>query len=99
MMLASVSAPAPPPLPAPDAASFQTDRTRQPMADWTGVARADHPASPTPDAPAAPLDPRRLLTSLGEVVYDWDLASDRLSFGDNGPDVIGLNCGDTLATG
>lgn len=69
------------------------------MADWTGVARADHPASPTPDAPAAPLDPRRLLTSLGEVVYDWDLASDRLSFGDNGPDVIGLDCGDTLATG
>ncbi|CUA88868.1 diguanylate cyclase (GGDEF) domain [Chelatococcus sambhunathii] len=70
------------------------------MADWTGVARrADHPASLTPDAAAAPLDPRQLLTSLGEVVYDWDLRSDRLSFGSNGAEVIGLDCRGALATG
>lgn len=70
------------------------------MADWTGAARrADHSASPMPDVTAAPLDPRRLLTSLGEVVYDWDLASDRLTFGSNGAEVLGIDCLHAAPTG
>jgi diguanylate cyclase (GGDEF)-like protein len=37
-----------------------------------------------------PLDPRSILTSIGEVVYDWDLASDALTWGANGAEVFRL---------
>jgi diguanylate cyclase (GGDEF)-like protein len=36
-----------------------------------------------------PLDPRAILTSLGGVVYDWDIASDRIDWGVNAADVLG----------
>lgn len=36
------------------------------------------------------LDPRAILTSIGEVVYDWDLASDRIAWGVNAADVLGV---------
>lgn len=36
-------------------------------------------ASPTPALP----DPRAILNSIGEAVYDWDIVSDRLVFGPN----------------
>jgi diguanylate cyclase (GGDEF)-like protein len=35
------------------------------------------------------LDPRAILTSLGGVVYDWDIASDRIDWGVNAADVLG----------
>ena len=35
------------------------------------------------------LDPRAILTSIGEVVYDWDAATDRISWGINAADVLG----------
>lgn len=38
----------------------------------------------------APFDPRAILTSIGEVVYDWDLASDVISWGANAADVLGV---------
>ncbi|HEY8578942.1 MAG TPA: GGDEF-domain containing protein, partial [Beijerinckiaceae bacterium] len=34
------------------------------------------------------LDDRRILTSLGEVAYDWDILSDRLRWGPNAADVL-----------
>jgi diguanylate cyclase (GGDEF)-like protein len=37
-----------------------------------------------------PLDPRAILTSIGEVVYDWDLASDALTWGVNAAEVFRL---------
>jgi diguanylate cyclase (GGDEF)-like protein len=36
-----------------------------------------------------PLDPRAILTSLGGVVYDWDIASDRIDWGVNAAEVLG----------
>ena len=36
-----------------------------------------------------PLDPRAILTSLGGVVYDWDIACDRIDWGVNAADVLG----------
>ncbi|MGO9133518.1 MAG: putative bifunctional diguanylate cyclase/phosphodiesterase [Methylovirgula sp.] len=36
----------------------------------------------------ATLDPRSILSSIGEVVYDWDLVSDQLIFGPNVADVL-----------
>ncbi len=36
------------------------------------------------------LDPRATLTSLGEVVYDWDVVSDRIAWGVNAADVLGI---------
>lgn len=35
------------------------------------------------------VDPRRLLSSIGEVVYTWDIAGDGLSWGPNAAEVIG----------
>jgi diguanylate cyclase (GGDEF)-like protein len=37
---------------------------------------------------ASKLDPRGILSSLGEVVYTWDMASDELSWGPNVGDVL-----------
>jgi diguanylate cyclase (GGDEF)-like protein len=45
------------------------------------------------------LDPRAILTSIGEVVYDWDIASDRISWGVNAGDVLGLDDLSTLSSG
>jgi diguanylate cyclase (GGDEF)-like protein len=46
-----------------------------------------------------PLDPLDILTSIGEVVYDWDIASDRLVWGVNVRDVLGLERKERLGTG
>jgi diguanylate cyclase (GGDEF)-like protein len=48
---------------------------------------------------AEPLDPRAILTSIGEVVYDWDIATDRLTWGVNASDVLGLAADQRLDTG
>ncbi|MFZ0728514.1 MAG: hypothetical protein WAM51_00130, partial [Methylovirgula sp.] len=32
-------------------------------------------------------DPRTILNSIGEAVYDWDIVSDRLTFGPNTADI------------
>lgn len=41
----------------------------------------------------------RILTSLGEIAYDWSLAGDRLFWGANFADVLGLEPGERFATG
>lgn len=49
------------------------------------------------------LDPRAILTSLGGVVYDWDVASDSITWGLNAAEVFGvsdlseLSCGKSFA--
>ena len=45
------------------------------------------------------LDPRAILTSLGGVVYDWDVATDRISWGVNAADVLGEADLSVLSTG
>ncbi len=35
-----------------------------------------------------PFDPRAILTSIGEVVYDWDIATDAITWGANARDVL-----------
>jgi len=44
-------------------------------------------------------DARRVLTSLGEIAYEWSLPGDRLLWGANFADVLGLEPGDGFATG
>ncbi|KAA2241227.1 EAL domain-containing protein [Salinarimonas soli] len=51
------------------------------------------------DGDRGPLDPRAILTSIGEVVYDWDLASDVISWGLNAADVLGMSDLATLSSG
>lgn len=36
------------------------------------------------------LDPRAILTSIGVLVYNWDLSSDRIEWGRNAAEVLGL---------
>lgn len=46
------------------------------------------PARREPDA--LPRDPRRVLTAIGAVVYDWDIGSDALGWSGNAADVMAL---------
>jgi diguanylate cyclase (GGDEF)-like protein len=50
------------------------------------------------DAPHGP-DPKAILNSIGEVVYDWDIGSDRLTWGPNVADVLDFASAEDLATG
>jgi len=38
---------------------------------------------PRPDTATQNLDPRAILNSIGEVIYEWDLITDHLRWGDN----------------
>jgi len=51
-----------------------------------------------PAGPPVP-DPRAILSSIGEVVYDWDLLTDRLTFGPNLADVLDFPGLSELSTG
>lgn len=50
----------------------------------------DAVASSRPARERGPIDPRSILTSIGEVVYDWDISSDAIAWGVNGPDVFAM---------
>jgi diguanylate cyclase (GGDEF)-like protein len=45
------------------------------------------------------LDPRTILTSLGDAVYEWDVASDTLSWGGNALTLFDLQSLERIATG
>ncbi len=44
-------------------------------------------------------DPRAILDSIGETVYDWNIASDRIVWGPNAARVLGVNSIGDFATG
>lgn len=52
-----------------------------------------------PAGGAVPLDPRGILTAIGEVVYDWDLATDAVAWGANAADVFGQDDLAPIASG
>jgi diguanylate cyclase (GGDEF)-like protein len=65
-------------------------------------APAQAPAPAFAQAPAAPAtgpDARQILSSIGELVYDWDLVTDRLSWGPNLEQVLGPIASADLSTG
>jgi diguanylate cyclase (GGDEF)-like protein len=58
------------------------------------VEAATNAGSGMPSAPApgnAPLDPARILASVGEVPYEWCIDSDRLAWGGNVAEVLKLD--------
>jgi diguanylate cyclase (GGDEF)-like protein len=62
-------------------------------------ARAGGPSSEAGVADAFALDPRATLNRLRAVVYDWDIASDRLSWGPNAAETLAAFPASALATG
>lgn len=56
-------------------------------------------AAPTSPSTAAGLDPRAILTSIGEAVYDWNVVADTIVWGVNAADVFGLTDLSSIATG
>lgn len=50
------------------------------------------------DPPPDPPDPQQILASIGQAVYDWDLHSDRISWGPNAASVLGIAL-DAIGTG
>lgn len=59
---------------------------------------AAYEPTPAPIPDAAP-DPRRILDSIGEVVYDWDLRSDHINWGPNVAAVLGIVNLASISTG
>lgn len=57
------------------------------------------PSRGAPPSPGELPDPGRTLTSLGVVVYDWDLTSDGLSWGANAAETLHLPGLSAIATG
>jgi diguanylate cyclase (GGDEF)-like protein len=45
------------------------------------------------------VDPRSILSSIGEAVYDWDIATDTLSWSATALTIFGLENGDRISTG
>jgi diguanylate cyclase (GGDEF)-like protein len=60
-------------------------------------------ATPMPEtvvsAPSDPPDPRRILASVGEAVYTWDLAGDVIAWGSSAAEIFGVDDLAPLATG
>jgi diguanylate cyclase (GGDEF)-like protein len=65
--------------------------------DGSSPARAESSEAGVADAFA--LDPRSTLNRLHAVVYDWDIASDRLSWGPNAAETLAAFPSSALATG
>ncbi|MFV0279738.1 MAG: EAL domain-containing protein [Rhodoblastus sp.] len=74
----------------------------QPAAQPAAASVDRPPAAARPAMPAASgaePDPRSILVSIGEVVYDWDVVSDRLTWGPNALDVLGVKNLDQISSG
>jgi diguanylate cyclase (GGDEF)-like protein len=96
---------APEPRPAREPAAPQSyafaipdDFRPAPRPAFTAPSRNIAPPPPLADGPDGP-EPRQILNSIGEVVYDWDITADRLIWGPNFADVLGLGPVDKVATG
>src|SRR5579885_3452577 len=87
-----------------DVSAGRRSLLRKPLIETLSL-REPAKAAPLPAAPAKPVDhePRDILNSIGAVVYDWDLTTDRIRWGANVKDVLGkfpdsaLECGDSFA--
>jgi diguanylate cyclase (GGDEF)-like protein len=49
--------------------------------------------------PETALDPRAVLTSIGEVIYDWNVVTDALAWSANACEVLGIEDPQSIATG
>lgn len=49
--------------------------------------------------PEQALDPRAVLTSIGEAIYDWNVETDALAWSANACDVLGITDPQSIATG
>ncbi len=52
-----------------------------------------------PNRKPDPVDPKDVLSSIGEVVYTWDLPTDDLRWGPNAADILGQTPPETLSKG
>jgi len=46
-----------------------------------------------------PVDPRSILTSIGEIVYDWNIGTDSLAWSANAAEVLKIETMDPMASG
>ncbi|PPD43442.1 MAG: GGDEF-domain containing protein [Methylocystis sp.] len=76
-------------------ATIRSSLLRAPLTPPPAQAPAEEPAPETPIGP----DPRQILSSIGEVVYHWDLATDRLTWGPNLEEALGAIASSDLGTG
>lgn len=68
------------------------------MREDAGESRAEGGADVHAGEWAMP-DPRAILSSIGEVIYDWDLVTDQLAFGPNVAEVLNLPGFEAHSTG
>ena len=84
--------PAQPPIEAPPPAP-------SPLAVYDSKPAAPALVKAEPALPAGAPDPRKILDSIGECVYDWELHSDHISWGPNAAIVLGIPRIDQIQTG
>lgn len=59
----------------------------RPENDMTGSSGASPEVTQSGEA----LDPRSILSSVGEAVYSWDIESDRITWSQNASEILGVN--------
>ncbi len=71
------------------------------MSQSSSATDADPVHGADADLPLTPhaVDPRIVLSSIGEAVYDWDIGSDTLSWSGNAASLFGAQQGDRLSSG
>ncbi len=59
----------------------------------------EYVAPPPAEAQSEDPDPRSILSSIGELVYDWNILTDKLNWGPNVAEVLGPIAGEDISTG
>ena len=67
--------------------------------DRTPISFADRQPLPARDPGLIAPAPREILSSIGEAIYDWDMVSDRISWGPNADVILPVAERDNLANG
>ena len=58
----------------------------------------EYVAPPPAEAQSEDPDPRSILSSIGELVYDWNILTDKLNWGPNVAEVLGPIAGEDIST-
>ncbi len=67
----------------------------------TGISGSEAHATAVPEVQpgASALDPRAILTSIGEAIYDWDIATDKISWSASALSIFGVHTAERISTG
>jgi diguanylate cyclase (GGDEF)-like protein len=80
-------------------AAEDTAKTEKKLSDAGANAAEPKPILSAPGGSSVPATANEILTAVGEAVYEWTIADDRIAWGDNAAEVFGLASVDGIASG